>query len=234
MQFLLRNLVLKLCRRILFGDTEQDTIIIVLNLEQFYITCARHKTVVIAVDVTVELIVACIKMVVCLEQTHLVHAPDTGKHLYRFGRVTLHTLERDVARNDVEHPLAHCNKLIIGKRAVHTAIVAFGNGILEADSLARKHLIHCLHEDKEQRTHIHAHSVIRSNVNELDILVAVYAFGKPFSNIVYLGCNYAMRHVKSHTVVYFLKRKTALELLGNTIVLAIYPYHSHKFLSVIE
>ena len=159
-QFLLRNLVLKFCRRVPFGDTEQDAIIIVLNLEQFYITCARHKTVVIAVDVTVELIVACIKMVVCLEQTHLIHAPDTGKHLYRFGRVALDALERDVASNDIEHPLAHCSKLIVGKRTVHTAIVTFGNCILEANSLPGEHLIHRLHEDKKQRTHIHAHAVI--------------------------------------------------------------------------
>ena len=64
--------------------------------------------------------------------------------------------------------------------------------------------------------------------------MTVDAFGKSLGNIVYLGCNYTMRHVKPHTIVYLLECKTTLELLGNTVVLAIYPYHSHKFLFVDE
>ena len=204
MQLILLHLILKHKRVLLAGDTQQHTIVILLDAEKLHITAAGDKTVVVTVDITVKFIVACIKVVVCLEQAHLVHSSYAGEHLNGILSMAFDTFERDVALNNLEHPFTHRVNLIIGKRTVHTAIVTFGDSILETHRLTREDFVHSLHEDERQRAHIHAHSVRRGDVKELDILVAVDTHCQPLGDIVHFGSHYTIGHIQPQTVIYLL------------------------------
>ena len=185
-------------------DTQQHSVLEFLHAKEPYITGTWHKSVVVAVDVAVKLIIACIQVVIGLEQAHLIHSTYPFKDLYCLPGVALDTLERYVALHDAEHTGAHCIDLLFGQRALHTAIIPTGNGILKTHCRAGEQFVHCLHEDERQRTDIHAHTVNRGYIKELDILVAIYAHCKTFGDIIHLCGNDTIWHFQPETIIDFL------------------------------
>ena len=122
-QFLLRYFVFQLCRTLLVGHAQQYTVVIFFNLKKPDIASAWNKAVIVAVDIAVKLVIACVKAAIGLEQAHFVNASHALKNLNGLGGVALNPLERYVTLHNAAHPLAHGSDLLFAHGNIHAAVV---------------------------------------------------------------------------------------------------------------